>query len=72
MARKQSKPKGRGKASEPPPVKKNLVAIRGYEAWGHWLDEFASRKGMPVTVLIDQALREMAKRDGFRDPPARF
>lgn len=54
------------------PRKKNLVVIKGYEAWGEWLEGLASRKGMPVTVLIDQALRDVAKREGYPDPPARY
>jgi len=45
--------------------------LRGTEEWKAWLDGFAARKGMPATVLVDHALRELAKRDGYVDPPAR-
>jgi hypothetical protein len=50
----------------------NILALKGTDAWKSWLDGFASRKGMPVTVLVDHALRELAKRDGYPDPPPRI
>jgi hypothetical protein len=50
---------------------KNIFALRGTEDWKAWLDGFAQRKGMPVTVLVDHALRELAKRDGYEEPPSR-
>ena len=53
------------------PRQKNVFAIRGTEDWKAWLDGFATRKGMPVTVLVDYALRELAKRDGYQDAPIR-
>ena len=53
------------------PRQKNVLALRGTDEWKTWLDGFASRKGMPVTVLVDHALRELAKRDGYQDPPTR-
>jgi hypothetical protein len=52
--------------------KKNLFVIRGYEAWGEWVEEMAAKEGMPVTVLIDQALRERAERRGHPQPPRRY
>jgi hypothetical protein len=53
------------------PRQKNVLALRGTDEWKAWLDGFAGRKGMPVTVLVDHALRELAKRDGYQDPPTR-
>jgi hypothetical protein len=53
------------------PRQKNVLALRGTGEWKAWLDGFAVRKGMPVTVLVDHALRELAKRDGYQDPPTR-
>ena len=50
---------------------KNAVAMRGTEAWTAWLNGWAADLGMPATVLIDQALREKAKRDGREAPPSR-
>ena len=54
------------------PRQKNVLALRGTEDWKLWLDGFADSKGMPVTVLVDHALRELAKRDGYQDPPTRI
>jgi hypothetical protein len=56
---------------EPTPRQKNVLALKGTEKWKNWLDDFATKKGMPVTVLVDHALRELAKRDGYMDPPTR-
>jgi hypothetical protein len=50
---------------------KNVLALRGTERWKEWLTGFAASKGMPVTVFIDHALRELARREGYVDPPAR-
>lgn len=61
----------RSKALDTSTRQKNVLALRGTEQWKAWLDGFAARKGMPVTVLVDQALRDFAKRDGYSDPPAR-
>lgn len=69
MARKQAKG---GKPPEPPPRKKNLVVIRGYETWGKWLVRYAESKGMPVTVLLEHLARESAKKDRFEPPPKRY
>jgi hypothetical protein len=49
----------------------NVLALKGTDSWKVWLDGFAKRKGMPVTVLVDHALRELAKQDGYGDPPSR-
>jgi hypothetical protein len=51
---------------------KNLLTIRGTEAWKRWLDGFAEKRRMPVTVLIDQALAEAAKAAGYPEPPPRY
>jgi hypothetical protein len=59
---------GRGAES---PRQRNILALRGTDEWKAWLDGYAARKGMPITVLIDHALREQAKRDGYADAPAR-
>ncbi len=72
VARKKTDAPGKAKAAPPAPSKKNLLAIKGFEEWKSWLEEFASKKRMPVTTLIDHALTELAKRDGFREPPPRY
>jgi hypothetical protein len=58
-------------AADEPSRLKNVLALRGTDEWKEWLNGFATRKGMPVTVLVDHALRELAKREGYQDPPAR-
>lgn len=50
---------------------RNVLALRGTDEWKAWLDGYATRKGMPVTVLVDHALRELARRDQYPEPPAR-
>jgi hypothetical protein len=72
MAKKKTtQPPAAEDQSPEPPKQKNIFALKGTEAWKAWLDAFARSKGMPVTVLVDHALRELAKRDGYQDPPAR-
>lgn len=63
----------------PPPEKgvadnrhKNIVSLRGTEAFKAWLDELAVLNGAPVTVTIEQALRELATRLGHRKSPPRY
>lgn len=51
--------------------RKNVISIRGTEAWRKWLGEYAAFRRVPVTSLIDQVLSEAAKRDGFTLPPER-
>jgi hypothetical protein len=63
--------KARAKGADGAARQRNVLALRGTDEWKKWLDGFATRKGMPVTVLVDHALRELAKRDGYADPPTR-
>lgn len=67
-SKKVARPKAQ---SEAPARQKNVLALRGTDDWKSWLDGYAKSKGMPVTVLVDHALRELAKRDGYQDPPTR-
>jgi hypothetical protein len=48
-----------------------VVGIRGSEAWKKWLDEYAEFRRMTLVDLVDHALEEDAKRNGFRQPPRR-
>ena len=50
---------------------KNLVVIRGTEEWKAWLDSLAETNNAPITVTIEQALREMSDRLKHRKPPRR-
>lgn len=52
-------------------AKGSVLSLKGSEPWKAWLDGFAARKGMPSTVLIVHALHELAKREGYLDPPRR-
>jgi hypothetical protein len=48
-----------------------VLMMRGAPEYKVWLEEFAEKQGMSVSVLVDQAVRLLAKREGFRDPPKR-
>ena len=54
-----------------PPVatpKRNIMSIRGSEAWRDWLGELADHVHMPGTTLVDQALMHYAESKGFKKP----
>lgn len=67
---KQSPPASAGQGL--PLRQKNVLSLKGTERWKEWLDGLAAKKGMPVTVLVDHSLRELAKREGYPDPPERI
>jgi hypothetical protein len=57
-------------APEPGPVlRKNVISIRGTEAWRDWLMRLAKHKRLNATDVIDQALVEYAERHGFEEAP---
>lgn len=68
---KKTMPAKGGKDSESP-RQKNIFALRGTDEWKQWLDGFSARMGMPTTVLVEHALRELAKRNEYPTPPTRF
>jgi hypothetical protein len=68
MAKKKA---SRPKVVAPDPIRKNVISVRGTEAWRDWLNEYAAFRRVPATSLIDQVLAESAKRDGFTSPPER-
>jgi hypothetical protein len=47
------------------------VQVRGRPEWKEWVRELASRQRLDVSDLVDQALAEVARRIGFREPPER-
>jgi hypothetical protein len=51
-----------------PEIPKTLFAIKGVESWYAWLKGFAEFRGIGVMGLIDEALRDHAKREGFPRP----
>jgi hypothetical protein len=66
-----SKKKAHQQAKGEETIRKNVISVRGTEAWRDWLIEYAAFRRVPVTSLIDQVLNEAAKRDGFKLPPER-
>jgi hypothetical protein len=48
-----------------------VLGVRGSEAWKAWLDQYAESRRMTLVDLIDKALEEDARRNGFRPPPMR-
>lgn len=50
---------------------KNLLSVRGTEEWKIWLDGLAAKQRVPIVVLIDVALTELAKAVGYPEPPPR-
>ena len=67
MAKKKAPQQAKGEET----IRKNVISVRGTEAWRDWLIEYAAFRRVPVTSLIDQVLNEAAKRDGFKLPPER-
>lgn len=51
---------------------KNILALRGTEEWKAWLDGLAEKNRAPVTVTIEQALRDLAEKLGYREAPSRY
>lgn len=56
------------KTPEPEPAQKTLFSIKGDPAWFEWLKRYADFLGVAATTTIDLAVREQAKRDGFKEP----
>jgi predicted transcriptional regulator len=50
---------------------KNIFVLRGTDEWKVWLDELAAANSAPVTVTVEQALKDYALKLGFRKPPRR-
>jgi hypothetical protein len=60
-----------GKKTKPPTGLKNIVVLRGTEEWKKWLDELAEANSAPLTVTIEQALKDFAEKLKVRKPPRR-
>jgi len=66
MARpKQGKAMGRPKALDP---KRSLASLKGSENYGKWLAGLVDHSHLPVTILIEHALREYAETHGYAEP----
>lgn len=62
------------KKAEPGPAAarlKNIVVLRGTDEWKAWLDEVAATNSAPLTVTIEQALREFGAKLGVKKAPRR-
>jgi hypothetical protein len=68
-----AKRKGSDKASKGAPpdgtARRNVVSIRGTEAWRDWLMGLAEHRRLAAADVIDQALVEYAKAHGYSIPP---
>lgn len=64
MAKKE---RGRPKGT---PLESGL-RIKGTRSWRQWLEDWANRRKVSSTKLIDEALEEKAERDGQPPPPNR-
>jgi hypothetical protein len=68
-----AKRKGSGKVSKggqtDGTARRNVVSIRGTEAWRDWLMGLARHSRLAAADVIDQALVEYAKAHGYNDPP---
>lgn len=61
---KKRKPvKGRPKGPKSP--RKIIVTFKGYEEFDEWLSRLASFRRLPVSVLIEHALIEYARKHEF-------
>lgn len=76
MAKKTSLPKqapparmGRPKSEEGP--RRQILALRGRDAYKAWLTRFAEVQRSDVSDLVDDALAAYAKSKGFDVPPRR-
>jgi hypothetical protein len=60
-----------GKSGPGPAPRRNIVSIRGAEAWRAWLMALAAHRRLKASDVIDQALTEYAQKYGYpeRVPP---
>lgn len=62
---------GKKKSPQRPP-NINIFVLRGTEEFRTWMTELAIHVGSPVTVMVERALRDLAKKEGFATPPRRI
>lgn len=60
-----------GRPETPGGPKRQIVGLRGTDAYKAWLVEFAEAQRSDVADLIDDALEAYAKEQGFKAPPKR-
>lgn len=59
------------KSKAAPSRLKNVVVLRGTEEWKAWLNRVAEANSAPLTVTIEQALKEFGEKLGAGKPPRR-
>lgn len=64
---------GRKKTRSPDPNRKPVaITIKGDPAWREWVEELAKHCRMSVSGVVDYALVQVAKQQGFaKKPPER-
>jgi hypothetical protein len=60
-----------GPAPKSDGVLPNIISMRGSRAWRAWLNRLAEKCRATPSALIDRALAELARREGFEEPPRR-
>lgn len=51
-----------------PPRQRTIIALKGSEEFGEWLDRLAKHVKLPQTNTVDQALQAYAEMRGFKEP----
>ena len=50
-------------------ARRAYIHVRTTPGFKEWLQGYVERSGKPMTDLVERALIEQAKRDGFEPPP---
>lgn len=62
MPKKRPKAVGRPKVVEP---KRSLASLKGGDLYAQWLNGLVDHTHLPITILIEHALREYAQSHGY-------
>lgn len=62
---KKTAPKGAGRKPSGQPRKAVAVTLKGSEEWKAWIEALARHSRLDVAKLIDRAVIEFAKKEGF-------
>jgi hypothetical protein len=66
-----AKKKGSGGDTPATNRQRNIFVLRGTQEFKDWMDGLAAHAGWPVSVMVERALRELAKGEGYDVPPPR-
>jgi len=67
MAEPSPKNGAKVKGRKPTP-KRPGMSLKGSPEWREWVKSFAKYMNMPATIVVDQALKQYAKANGFDEP----